>query len=236
MPSSKRIIRTGGNFLRCRILLDDELKPLQMKKKSTLLWLCLSISLPAHAQLENKGWWTRDLFSFDYYHVPPPGQNDLDRKYKRFFTQPEVGYALSKHWMIGIVGQYEYRSDRYAVPADTSAYAGSTKSFYGAGPLVRYYLPLGPRVSLMPEFFMFYSHQVTTEIYSDSGSLDKTEHPLGIFGMGVFPSLVCFLTRDLALSLTVASANYYTSTEGSSFALHINPQQWLLGVEYYFEK
>lgn len=221
---------------RTSISLKTRFQSFQMKKKTTLLWLCLGLCFSAHAQLETKGWWTRDLFSFDYYHVPAASQNDLDRKYKRFFTQPEVGYALDKHWMIGIVGQYEYISDRYAVSADTSAYAGFTKSFYGAGPLVRYYIPLGPRVSLMPEFYMFYSHQVTTEIYSDSGSLNETKHPLGIFGIGLFPSLVCFLTRDLALSLTVASVNYYTSNEGTSLAIHINPQQWLLGVEYYFEK
>ena len=209
----------------------------QMKKKIAFLMLSLGLHFSASAQLENKGWWTRDLFSFRYYNVPgPAGVNSLDRKYKRFFTQPEVGYTLNKHWMVGIVAQYERQTDLYDVPADTSAYRGSTRSFYGAGPLVRYYFPLGPRVSLMPEFFMFYSHEKNSELRSNFGNIEKTNRHLNIFGIGTFPSLVCFLTRDLALSLTVASVNYYTSKEGDSFTVEINPQQWLLGVEYYFEK
>ncbi|MBV6440572.1 MAG: hypothetical protein EPGJADBJ_02243 [Saprospiraceae bacterium] len=208
-----------------------------MMKKTALFWLYFQgFCLPAYAQLENKGWWTRDLFTFEYYRTPGDAGKTPERKYKRFATQPEIGYTLGKRWMVGIVGQYDYRSDKYHVPADTPAYVGSTKSFYGAGPLVRYYLPLGARVSLMPEFYMFYSHQVATEIYSDFGNLKKTRRPLDTYGMGLFPSLVCFLTRDLALSLTVASVNYYTSKDGTSLSININPQQWLLGVEYYFEK
>lgn len=207
-----------------------------MHKTILLHGILLCLCFPVFSQLENKRWWTRDLVSFEYFDVPGQGANALDRKYKRFFTQPEIGIALNKHWMVGIVTQFETRSDRYHVPSDTSAYVGTTKKFYGAGPLLRYYLPLGPRVSLMPEFFMFYSHQVGTELRSDFGQITETKRPLDIFGMGAFPSLVCFLTRDLALSLTVASVNYYTSKEGSSFAVHLNPQSWLLGVEYYFEK
>jgi hypothetical protein len=29
---------------------------------------------------------------------------------------------------------------------------------------------------------------------------------------------------------------YYGNKNGSSFIVEVNPQQWLLGVEYYFEK
>jgi hypothetical protein len=205
-------------------------------KKGIAVLLLLGSWLSLFAQLENKGWWTRDLVSYDYFHRPGKGGSDFERKYQRIFTQPEAGYALNKHWMVGIVTQFEYRSDRYIIPDDAAASAGTSKYFYGAGPLLRYYFPLGPRVSLMPEFFLFYSHEVATDYYSDFGTLRKTNRSTDIFGAGAFPSLVCFLTKDLALSLTVASVNYYTSKESSSFTLNINPQQWLLGVEYYFDK
>ena len=32
------------------------------------------------------------------------------------------------------------------------------------------------------------------------------------------------------------AANFYTSKQDKSFTLKINPQQWLLGVESYFER
>ena len=206
-----------------------------MKTNLFILFFCLFLGRSAHAQLESKGWWTRDLFTFQYYKVPGKTDRDLDRVYKRLFTQPEVGYALNKHWMVGLVTQYEFSSDRYVVPADTVAYVGNSKRFYGAGPLLRYYFPLGKRVCLMPEFYLFYSHEIHTEMTSNVGN-SENRYTVNTFGAGTFPSLVCFLTRDLALSLTVASVNYYKSKQGTSFTVNINPQQWLLGVEYYFER
>jgi hypothetical protein len=68
------------------------------------------------------------------------------------------------------------------------------------------------------------------------GVEEKTSTTYGSIGAGAFPSLVCFLTRDIALSLTVASVQNYGNKDSNSFIVAVNPQQWLLGVEYYFEK
>ncbi len=189
------------------------------------------------AQLENKGWWTRDLFTFSYFKQDESlSDNRLERTYQRYFTQPEVGYVLNKRWLLGLVMQYEFIADRYTVPADRSGLKASYKRFYGAGPLLRYYIPLTKRASFMPEVFAFWSHQIQDEFYTNVGLESKTTTSLDIFGLGANPTIVYFLTRDLAFSITFVNIGYYSSRESRSFTLAVNPQQWLFGVEYYFEK
>lgn len=205
-----------------------------MKKPLYLaLLLCLTTSA-AFAQLENKGWWTRDLFTYSYYHQNDAGA--VPRTYNRYFTQPEVGYVLNKHWMAGLVFQYEFIRDRYDLPANANALQSSTKNFYGAGPLLRYYLPLSKRASFMPEVFSFWSKQTDEQVYVDPSGERKVRNTKHQFGIGANPTIVYFITRDLAFSITVVNIGYYASRTEKSFTLSINPQQWLFGVEYYFEK
>jgi len=189
--------------------------------------------LQSRAQLNDKGWWTRDLFHYSWVTIPG-SSGSLDRNYRRFFTQPEIGHTLGDRWMAGIVGQFEYISDRYEVPQDTSASGGYRKTFYGAGPLLRYYLPLSNRIYFMPEFFLFYSREKYTNLSYNLGALTEYSYGHNTFGGGTYPSIVCFLNRDLAFSITVISATYYTNRESKSLTISLNPQQWLLGVEYYF--
>jgi hypothetical protein len=207
-------------------------------KKNTLFTLFFCVcSAVATAQLENKGWWTRDLFSYNYQYNPADAaQGRLERRYNRFFTQPEIGYVLNRRTMVGIVAQYESLSDRFTIPGGQSGLMETRRRFYGAGPLLRFYFPLAKRVLIMPEFFAFYSKEKTTQVYAEPGGPRTTAAAFGTFGAGAFPSLVCFLSRDLALSLTVVRVQYYQNKGGRSLTVEVNPQQWLLGVEYYFEK
>ncbi|MDX1913248.1 MAG: hypothetical protein SFV22_17270 [Saprospiraceae bacterium] len=208
-----------------------------MKKNIYLTLLTCAICADASAQLENKGWWTRDLFSYQYQHNPADAaQGRQERTYHRFFTQPEIGYVLNKRTMVGIVAQYETLSDRFAIAPAQSGLTETQRRFYGAGPLLRFYFPLAKRVLIMPEFFAFFSREKTTSVYSELGVPQETSTAYNTFGAGAFPSLVCFLSRDLALSLTVVRVQYYQNEGSRSLTVEVNPQQWLLGVEYYFEK
>lgn len=204
-------------------------------KKATLAFIVFLFLQTSSAQISEHGWWTRDLLHFSTFNVPA-SSGVPDRNYYRFFTQPEIGHTFGKHWLGGIVGQYEFVSDRYDVPSDSSGNGGFKSSFYGAGPLLRYYLPISHRIYFMPEFFLFYSHQKTTNLYSQLGVISETDYSLNTFGAGAFPSMVCFLNDNLAFSITVVSLTYYSSPEGHSLYFNVNPQQWLLGVEYYFGK
>ena len=188
------------------------------------------------AQLDNKGWWTRDLFHFQWHNDPSDNSSEFDRHYLRFYTQPEIGYAINDRMLVGIVTQYEFIKDRYEVPANASGITESRSQFYGAGPLFRYFIPLGNRISFMPEFFLFYSTEKFTDIYSEAGHITEEKYSQNTFGAGAFPSFVCFLNRDIAVSITVVSALYYGNEDSQSIDIAINPQQWLLGVEYYFNK
>lgn len=190
----------------------------------------------AQAQLENKGWWTRDLFTYRTDFNPDAGGPGLGRTNGRLLTQPEVGYALNKHFLLGLITQYSHTFERQEIAANASGFIRSDDRFYGAGPLLRYFIPLGKRVSFMPEVFFTYYYGQKSQVYSNLGIETRTQSNYNSVGAGTFPTLVCFLTRDLALSLTVASVQYYGNKSGHSFIVELNPQQWLLGVEYYFEK
>lgn len=189
-----------------------------------------------HAQLENKGWWTRDLLTY-WSNVDRNANGEgLGRTSGRLLTQPEVGYALNKRFLLGIITQYSHTFERQELAPNTSGLLRSDDRFYGAGPLMRYFIPLGPRVSLMPEVFFTYYFGQKTQVVSTLGGEEKTTTRYNSVGAGTFPSLVCFLTKDLALSLTVASVQYYGNKDSHTFIVEVNPQQWLLGVEYYFDK
>ena len=207
-----------------------------MKTHLTLLAFCTLFHQPLFAQLENKGWWTRDLLTLRSDHDPKGGPSGLGRTVGRFLTQPEVGYALNKRLLVGLITQYSHTFERQKIDVAGVGLSRSDDRFIGAGPLLRYFIPLGKRVSLMPEVFFTYFYGENTRVISTYGVESKTSTHAHSIGTGAFPSLVCFLTRDLALSLTVASVQYYGNKNGSSFIVEINPQQWLLGVEYYFEK
>jgi hypothetical protein len=196
-----------------------------------ILW-----AFPALAQLENKGWWTRDLLTYRSFHDAKGGDSGLGRTTGRFLTQPEFGYALNKRCLVGLITQYSNTFERQTLAPNTSGLLRSNDRFFGAGPLFRYFIPLGKRVALMPEVFFTYFWGENTRIYSNMGVEEKNTTTYGSVGAGAFPSLVCFLTRDIALSLTVASVQYYGNKDSHSFIVEVNPQQWLLGVEYYFEK
>ena len=197
----------------------------------SILWV-----FPAQAQLENKGWWTRDLLSYRAYHDAKGGDSGLGRTTGRFLTQPEFGYALNKRCLVGFITQYSNTFERQTLAPNASGLLRSNDRFFGAGPLFRYFIPLGKRVALMPELFFTYFYGENTRINSNMGIEEKSTTSYSSIGTGAFPSLVCFLTRDIALSLTVASIQYYGNRDGHSLIVEVNPQQWLLGVEYYFEK
>ena len=208
-----------------------------MKKQRFIFIFWLLMSNIACAQLENKGWWTRDLFTYQFYQQDASlADNRLERHYNRVFTQPELGYVLNKRVLVGIVAQFERVTDRYDVPADRSSLRASTKRSYGAGPLFRYYFPLTKRASFMPEVYGFLSRETNTEIYSDFGVDRKTSNSRNILGLGANPTIVYFLTRDMAFSITVVNIGYYANKGSQSFTFSLNPQQWLFGVEFYFEK
>lgn len=206
-------------------------------KKALLLTTCsLFLSLTLQAQLENKGWWTRDLFTYRSDFAPNTGGADLGRTTGRLLTQPEIGYALNKHCLVGLITQYSHNFVRQEIEAGGSGTLRSDDRFVGAGPLFRYFFPLGKRVALMPEAFFVYYYGENSTVFTTAGVEEKTSTGYNSIGAGAFPSLVCFLTRDLALSLTVASVQYYGNKSGHTLIVEVNPQQWLLGVEYYFEK
>lgn len=207
-----------------------------MKKPLLSLLLSLVISIPAFSQLENKGWWTRDLLTYRSNFDPNGGGPDLGRTTGRLLTQPEVGYALNKRCLLGLITQYSHTFDRQKIAPNGSGLLRSDDRFLGAGPLFRYFVPLGKRVALMPEVFFVYYFGERSTVYSNLGVENRSSTQYNSVGAGTFPSLVCFLNRDLALSLTVASVQYYGSKTGHTFIVEVNPQQWLLGVEYYFEK
>ncbi len=207
-----------------------------MKKAIPFALLNLFVCLNLHAQLEHKGWWTRDLFTYRSDYDPNFGGPDLGRTSGRLSTQPELGYALNKRCLVGLIAQYSHNFVRQEIAPNTSGFVRSDEHYYGAGPLFRYFIPLGKRVSLMPELFFVYYYVEKATVVSNSGVEEKTKTSYNSIGTGTFPSLVCFLTRDLALSLTVASVQYYGNKDGHAFIVEVNPQQWLLGVEYYFEK
>jgi hypothetical protein len=202
-----------------------------MKHTTTVLFLLAALS--AHAQLENKGWWTRDLITYrsDYNKNPDLPNSSVTNG--RFLTQPEIGYALNERWLVGIIGQYSHTFSRIN---NNQARSTVDDRFWGAGPLVRYYVPLGKRVALMPEVFFTYYFGEKREYVRIFNAESEIITKYNSVGAGAFPSLVCFLTRDLALSLTVASFQYYGNKNGHSLIFEVNPQQWLLGVEYYFER
>ena len=206
-----------------------------MKKAIFTSLLGLILSLNAAAQLETKGWWTRDLVSYRSYHEAKGGSAGLGRTSGRFVTQPEFGYALNKHCLVGLIVQYSNSFERQTLNASSSGLLRSNDQYLGAGPLFRYFIPLGKRVAFMPELFFTYYGGKKTEVISNFGIETRSTTRYNSIGTGAFPSLVCFLTRDLALSLTVASLQYYGNKDGYSFIAEVNPQQWLLGVEYYFE-
>lgn len=202
-----------------------------MKNTATLLFLLATLS--AHAQLENKGWWTRNLITFrsDYNKNPDLPNNSITNG--RFLTQPEIGYALNERWLVGLIGQYSHTYQRLN---NNQARSTVDDRFWGAGPLLRYYVPLGKRVALMPEVFFTYYFGEKREYIRIGNAESDIVTKYNSIGAGTFPSLVCFLTRDLAISLTVASLQYYGNRNGHSLIFEVNPQQWLLGVEYYFER
>ncbi|MFN0214551.1 MAG: hypothetical protein ACKVT2_09880 [Saprospiraceae bacterium] len=207
-----------------------------MKKQTISLIISFLFVIPAQAQLENKGWWTRDLFTYRSDYDPDGGNSGLGLKTGRLLTQPEIGYALNKRCLLGLVTQYSHTFVRQNIAANSTGLARSDDRFFGAGPLFRYFIPLGKRVALMPEVFFVYYFVKKTEVNSILNIEEKSTSSYNGIGAGTFPSLVCFLTRDLSLSLTVASVQYYGNKNGRSLIVELNPQQWLLGVEYYFEK
>lgn len=207
-----------------------------MKKSFLLLVFSLCLQDAVHAQLENKGWWTRDLLTYRRDYSPDALGPGLGRTTGRLLTQPEVGYALSDRFLVGLITQYSHTFERQEIAANASGLVRSDDRFYGAGPLVRYFFPLGPRVALMPELFFTYYYGENTRVFSNLGVEEETRTSYTSVGAGAFPSIMCFLTRDLALSLTVASVQYYGNKSGHTVLVELNPQQWLLGVEYYFEK
>lgn len=194
------------------------------------------LAFSASAQLENKGWWTRDLLSYRSDYDPKGGSAGLGRTAGRFLTQPEFGYAINKRCLIGLITQYSNTFERQTQNANSSGLSHSSSRFFGAGPLFRYFIPLGERVALMPEAFFTYFFGENAQTYSNLGIEKKSNSKFNSIGAGAFPSIVCFLNRDIALSLTVASFQYYGNKDGHSIIVEVNPQQWLLGVEYYFEK
>ncbi len=208
-----------------------------MKKQIYSALVCLSFTTALSAQLENKGWWTRNLFTFQFFQEDAAlSENRFGRHYQRYFTQPELGYVLNKRWMAGLVTQYEYINDRYDVPGDKAALKAETKRFYGAGPLLRHYVPISKRTYFMSEVYTFWSRETNEKVYSEFGIERKTNTARNVFGAGANPTIVYFLTRDLAFSITVVNIGYYAGKDNQSFTLSINPQQWLFGVEFYFEK
>ncbi|MDO8368968.1 MAG: hypothetical protein Q7T20_19380 [Saprospiraceae bacterium] len=207
-----------------------------MRKSIPCILLIVMFAGPLMAQLENKGWWTRDLLSYRSDHEPNGGSSGLGRTTGRFLTQPEIGYTLNKRCLLGLIMQYSHSFERQEIAPNSSGLLRSDDRYFGAGPLFRYFIPLGKRVSLMPELFFTYFYGENTKTTTNAGLETKTRTATHSIGTGAFPSLVCFLTRDLALSLTVASVQYYGNKGGQTFIVEVNPQQWLLGVEYYFEK
>jgi len=207
-----------------------------MKKPIFLALLGMLFAHLAIAQLENKGWWTRDLLTYRSDRDPDGGSSGLGRTTGRLLTQPEFGYALNKRCLVGFITQYSHTFERQKLAPNASGLVRSDDRFIGAGPLFRYFIPLGKRVALMPEVFFTYFYSKNTRVVSNLGIEERSTTTANSIGTGAFPSLVCFLTRDLALSLTVASVQYYGNKDGQTFIFEVNPQQWLLGVEYYFEK
>lgn len=106
----------------------------------SILWV-----LPAQAQLENKGWWTRDLLTYRSYHDAKGGDSGLGRTTGRFLTQPEFGYALNKRCLVGFITQYSNTFERQTLAPNASGLLRSNDRFFGAGPLFRYFIPLGKR-------------------------------------------------------------------------------------------
>ncbi|MBL7827728.1 MAG: hypothetical protein JNJ57_13945 [Saprospiraceae bacterium] len=191
----------------------------------------------AQAQIEHKGWWTRDLFTYQYFHQPSDNNSGaFERTYHRIFTQPEVGYVIKKNWMVGLVLQYDYRTDNYDIPEGQTGQSHSSRSYYGAGPLIRYYHPIGKRVYFMSEVFGFYARETNGQTFQELASDRKTRYTKTQLGVGSNPSFAYFLTDNLGVSITFANIGYYTDKDSESFTFSINPQQWLLGVEWYFNK
>lgn len=122
------------------------------------------------------------------------------------------------------------------IPAGLTGSKGSRKKFFGAGPLCGIINQIGKRLAFMPEFFAFYSEEVRTYITATPFGDFKSPVSDGIVGAGAFPSFVYFMTDRLAVSITFINIQYYSSRGGQSFTVNLNPQQWLLGVECYFNK
>ncbi|MBL7785395.1 MAG: hypothetical protein JNM36_05775 [Chitinophagales bacterium] len=208
-----------------------------MKPNSLLLLLalfvCCLLSTTVYAQLQNKGFWTRNLLNYRS-EVRKEDYSGYLYRNKSLLLQPEIGYAIGKRFLIGLVGQY--RTDKASTQDILQGYVERRDVLYGAGPLLRYYLPITDRLVFMPEvFFVYYQHKSTT-LHYDAVLLDMSMQRYNSIGAGAFPSLVGFLTRDLAISLTVASLQYYGNANNKSFIVEANPQHWILGLEYYFEK
>lgn len=198
----------------------------------TLFVSCL-LSTTARAQLQNKGVWTRNMLNYRSEVRKEDSYSYVYRK-KSLLLQPEIGYAIGKRFLIGLIGQY--RTTKESSQDPLQGYIERHDVFYGAGPLLRYYLPITDRLVFMPEvFFVYYQHK-STAFHYDAVLLDISNTRYNSIGAGAFPSLVGFLTRDLAISLTVASLQYYGNANNKTLVVEANPQQWILGLEYYFEK
>jgi hypothetical protein len=91
-----------------------------MKNILLIALQCIFFAFPAFAQLENKGWWTRDLLTCRSYHDAKGGDSGLGRTTGRFLTQPEFGYALNKRCLVGIITQYSNTFERQTLAPNAS--------------------------------------------------------------------------------------------------------------------
>lgn len=88
----------------------------------------------------------------------------------------------------------------------------------------------------MAEGYVFFSKERNTNISFNQGMEQRDASRRQEFGAGSNPTIVYFLTRNLAFSITFINIGYYATRESQSFTLSVNPQDWLWGLEYYFDR
>lgn len=206
--------------------------------KNLFLLLLLALSCSAYSQIQNHSFWTRDAFQLYWYdYAADASSSGFDQKYTRIYFRPEAGYIFGNRWMIGIVPDVDSRVTKYNVPSSESSTIEDKSVRFGAGPLLRYYIPLSPKIYLMPEFYLYYGTTNYTSVFSDAGNITTSESRVNTYGLGSNPSVVLFLNTHLSAVLTFTQIGYYKhDNDTQDLFVDINPTSWIWGIEYYFGK